>query len=202
MRDPPDRNALCALHDRLLRGDRLASEELARLLLLPLVEEIARRLRTTDEQIITDGVIDAVLDYCGDPQKFNTDKGVPLDRFLATAAWRNVQNLLTGERRRKERERKVGNKKREADVAVDPVARNIRREELRQLDGREAAMFAALDDPKDKEILRLKLDGVRDTASFARVLKITHLPVAEQREEIRRHKDRIIRFLRRKGLLP
>jgi RNA polymerase sigma-70 factor (ECF subfamily) len=202
MRDPPDRNALCALHDRLLRGDRLASEELSRLLLPPLVEEIGRRFRTTDEQIISDGVIDAVLDYCGDPHQFNTDKGVPLDRFLAKAAWRNVENLLTGERRRKQRERKVGSKKREADVALDPVARNIRQEELRQLDEKQAAMFAALDDPKDKEILRLKLDGVRDTARFARVLDITHLPVARQREEVRRHKDRIIRFLRRKGLLP
>jgi hypothetical protein len=33
MRDAPDRNALSALHDRLLRGDRLASEELSRLIL-------------------------------------------------------------------------------------------------------------------------------------------------------------------------
>jgi hypothetical protein len=113
-----------------------------------------------------------------------------------------VDNLLTGEHRRKRRERKVGSKKREADVAFDPVARNIRQEELRQLEEKKAAMFAALDDPKDKEILRLKLDGVRDTARFARVLKITHLPIDRQREEVRRHKDRIIRFLRRKGLLP
>ena len=89
-----------------------------------------------------------------------------------------------------------------ADVALDPVARNIRQEELQQLDEKQAALFAALDDPKDKEILRLKLDGVRDTGDFARVLSITHLPVAQQREEVKRQKDRIIRFLRRKGLLP
>jgi RNA polymerase sigma-70 factor (ECF subfamily) len=202
MRDPPERNALRTLHDQLLHGDRLASEELSRLLLPPLLDEIGRRFRGVDEQIVSDGVIDAVLDYCGNPQQFNTGKNVPLDRFLAAAAWRNVQNLRTGEHRRKQRERKAGSQKREADVALDPVARNIRQEELRQLEEKKAAMFAALDDPKDKEILRLKLDGVRDTASFARVLKITHLPLARQREEVRRHKDRIIRFLRRKGLLP
>jgi RNA polymerase sigma-70 factor (ECF subfamily) len=202
MRDPPDRNALSALHDRLLRGDRLASEELSRLILPPLVEEIGRRFPRVDEQLVSDGVVDAVLDYCACPAQFDTSRDVPLDRFLAAAAWRNVDNLLTAERRRKSRERKVGSKKREADVALDPVARNIRQEELRQLDEKQGAMFAALDDPKDKEILRLKLDGVRDTASFARVLGITHLPVARQREDVRRHKDRIIRFLRRKGLLP
>src|SRR5260370_36184051 len=144
MRDPADGNVVWAVHDRLLRGGRLASEELSRLLLPPLVDEIGRRFRTTDEQIISDGVIDAVLDYCADPQQFNTDKGVPLDRFLATAAWRNVDNLLIAERRRKQRERKVGSKKREADVALDPVARNIRQEELRQLDEKQVARFPAL----------------------------------------------------------
>jgi RNA polymerase sigma-70 factor (ECF subfamily) len=190
------------LHERLLVGDRLASEELLRLLLTPLVQEIGGRFPRVDEQLVSDGVIDALLDYCACPGQFDAARDVPLDRFLATAAWRNVDNLITSERRRKERERKVGSKKREADVALNPVARNIRQEELQQLAEKEAAMFAALDDPKDKEILRLKLEGVRDTASFARVLNITHLPVAKQREEVKRHKDRIIRFLRRKGLLP
>jgi RNA polymerase sigma-70 factor (ECF subfamily) len=202
MPDPPAPDTLQRLHERLLEGDRLASEELSRLLLVSLVEEVHGRLRTTDEQLITDGVVDAVLDYCARPAQFDPARDVPLDRFLANAGWRNVQNLLTAETRRKQRERKVGSKKREADVALDPVARNIRQEELQELNEKEAAMVAALDNPKDKEILKLKLDGVRDTASFARVLGITHLPVARQQEEVKRHKDRIIRFLRRKGLLP
>lgn len=201
MRDPPDHNALLMLHNRLLCGDRLASEELSRLLLPPLLEEIARRFRGVDEQVVSDGVIDAVLDYCSRPAQFDVAREIPLDRFLATAAWRNVGNMLKGERRLKLRERTVGSKKREADVALDPVARNIQQEELQQLDKKQAALFAALEDPKDKEILRLKLDGVRDTADYARVLNITHLPAAKQREEVKRQKDRIIRFLRRKGLL-
>jgi RNA polymerase sigma-70 factor (ECF subfamily) len=202
MPDPPDPDTLKRLHKRLLDGDRLASEELSRLVIKPLIEEMTRRFRGVDEQLACDGVIDAVLDYCARPAQFNPARDVPLDRYLATAAWRNVDNLLTGERRRKLRERKAGSKKREADVALDPVARNIRQEELQELKEKEAAKFAALDNPKDKEILRLKLDGVRDTASSARVLGITHLPVAQQKEEVKRHKDRIIRFLRRKGLLP
>lgn len=202
MRDPPEPDTLHQLHERLLAGDRLASEELSRLLLIPLSQEIGKRFPKVDEQIVSDGVIDAVLDYCTCPGKFDISRDVPLERFLAAAAWRNVDNLLIGERRRKFRERKVGSKKREADVALDPVARNIRQEELQELNEKEAAMYAALDNPKDKEILRLKLDGVRDTASFASVLGITHLPVALQQEEVRRHKDRIVRFLRRKGLLP
>jgi len=202
MPDPLEPGTFQCLHERLLSGDRLASEELSCLLLSPLVQEISRRFPRVDEQLVSDGVIDALLDYCACPAQFNSARDVPLDRFLAGAAWRNVGNLVTGEQRRKRRERKAGSKKREADVALDPVARNIRQEELQQIAEEKAALFAALDDPKDKEILRLKLEGIRDTAEFARVLNITHLPVAQQREEVKRWKDRIIRFLRRKGLLP
>jgi RNA polymerase sigma-70 factor, ECF subfamily len=201
MHDPPDQDSLLILHERLLRGDRLASEELARLVLPPLEEGIARRFPRADEQLTSDGVIDAVLDYCASPQQFDAGKNVPLDRFLATAAWRNVDNLLIGERRRRQREKKAGGGKHEADVALDPAARNIHREEEEQCAVRRDAILAALDDPKDKEIMALRLDGVRDTAAYARILSITDLPIQRQREEVKRHKDRITRFLRRKGLL-
>jgi hypothetical protein len=80
------------------------------------------------------------------------------------------------------------------------VARNIRQEELQQLEEKQAAMFAALDDPKDKEILALRLKGIRATAPYALILGSTHFPLKQQRAEVKRHKDRITRFLSRKGL--
>ncbi len=202
MRDPPDRDTLHALHDRLLRGDRLASEELSRLVLPALAAETARKFPRVDEQIVNDGVSDAVLDYCTNPQRFDTAQHVPLDRFLATAAWRNVANLRVGERRRKQRERRAGGKKCETDVALDPVARNIQQEEQRQAEQKREVLFAALKTPRDREMLALWLDGVKDTGEFARVLNITDLPFQKQKDEVYRNKERIIRFLRRRGLLP
>jgi hypothetical protein len=202
MRDPPEVDLFRALHERLLHGDRVAAEELARLLLPRLVGEVARRFPRTDEQIVSDGVIDAVMDYCACPEQFDAGKDVPLERFLANAAWRNVSNLLVGERRRKRREKRAGGEKHEADVALDPSARNIRREEQEQLDQRRAAILEGLDDPKDKEIMTLVLQGVKDTATYAPLLDVAHLPIRQQRAEVKRRKDRITRFLRRKGLLP
>lgn len=202
MRDPPDRAALLALHGRLLGGDRLASGPLAQALLPFLFGEVARKFPRMDDQLVADGVIDAVLDYCARPQQFDASHGVPLDQFLAVAARRNVSNLLRGEHRRKERERKVGGEKREADVALDPAAGNIRQEELRELEERKKAMFDALDDPRDKEILALWLQGVKGPARYAPILCVTDLPERQQRKEVRRHTDRITRFLRRRGLLP
>jgi RNA polymerase sigma-70 factor (ECF subfamily) len=193
MSEPPERHLLLLLHERLLNGDRVASEEVMGLMLAPLQEEIARRFRNVDEQLVSDGVIDAILDYCASPQRYNASS--PLDRFLSKAAWRNVANLLKGESRRKQREWTVGRKNREADVALDPVARNILREEQEHCVERRAAILAALDDPRDREIATLILDGVRDSTQYALVLHTT------DRQEVRRHKDRITRFLRRKGLL-
>jgi hypothetical protein len=98
---------LLILHTRLLNGDRIAPEELARLLLSSLSRELARKFPHTDEHLICDGVTDALLEYCARPNNFDTSRGVPLDRFLARAAWRNVANIVRGERRRQAREKKA-----------------------------------------------------------------------------------------------
>lgn len=201
MRDPPDRDALLALHARLLSGDRVASEALARCLLPHLIADVGRAFPRADEQLVADGVTDALLDYAERPAQVDTGRGVPLDRFLAVASRRNVDNLLRGERRRKAREREVGSRKREADVAQDPAAGNTRQEDLEAIAARRAAMDAALASSTDREVLGLILDGVKDTAKFARVMRLSHLPPPEQRKAVRRHKDRITRFLRRKGLM-
>lgn len=202
MRDPPENETLLRFHARLLSGDRVASNELTRLVLPFLLDDITRHGRNLDEQLTCDGVIDAVLDYCSNPQQFDAELRIPLVRFLANAAWRNVQNLLTSERRRKVREKTASKKKPEASVAFDPEARNIQLEAHDQADKKRNAMLEALSDPKDREILLLKLDGVREHDRFAQIMDLTHLPTEQQRAEVKRRKDRITRLLRRKGLLP
>lgn len=201
MLDPPDRATLQALHTRLCGGDRVASEELTRLLLSYLAAAVARGCRRTDDQFIHDAVVDALLDYIERPARFDPSQNVPLEGFLSTAARRNVLNAIRGERRRKERERKVGSKKHEAAVGDDPVAGNIRQEDLARLAERRAAILEALSSPTDREVIGLWLDGVRDSTAYAAVLHVTHLPTGEQRAEVERQKERILLFLRRKGLI-
>jgi DNA-directed RNA polymerase specialized sigma24 family protein len=201
MLDPPDRVVLEALHTRLCGGDRVASGELVRLLLPYLSAAVADGCPRIDEQLINDGVVDALLDYCATPGQFDPARGVPLEGFLRTAARRNVANVIRGERRRKGRERKVGSEKRELTVADDPAAGNIRQEDLARLAERRAAILAALTSPADRDVIVLWLDGVRDSSDYAAVLHITHLPTDEQRAEVERQKERILRFLRRRGLI-
>ncbi len=57
-----DSDQLLVLHIRLLAGDRTASEEVASFLLVPLAQEVSHRFPQADEQIIFDGVTEAILD--------------------------------------------------------------------------------------------------------------------------------------------
>jgi hypothetical protein len=91
---PPclDSSQLLGLHRRLCDGDRTASEELAELILEPLVDAVSRRFPHHDKQTIWDGVVDALLDYCARPHQFDETRRVPLDHFLRMASRHNVMN--------------------------------------------------------------------------------------------------------------
>lgn len=196
--DVPDR--FLVLHRRLLAGDRTASEELISFLLSPLTRQVARQFPTTDEQAIWDGVSAALLDYCARPQQFDESFGIPLDRFLGRAAWRNVANILRGEKRRKAREEQVGQEDSAAVVELDPTVGNLlQKEETARLRHRQEQAMHVLQDQKDRQILALRLQGERRTERFAEVLGIGHLPAGEQRQAVKRAKDRIDKILQRQA---
>ena len=176
---PPrlDSSQLLGLHRRLCDGDRTASEELAALILEPLLDAISRRFPRSDEQTIWDGAVDVLLDYCARPHQFDEGRGVPLDRFLSMASRHNVTNLLRGEPRRRARE-EIAHHDRSAAVELDPTAGNIlQQEETRTLRRQQEGMMKLLSNPRDQQILALRLQGERRTEAFAEILGISHLPV-------------------------
>jgi hypothetical protein len=106
---PPrfEASQLLVFHQRLCDGDRTAPDELAELILGPLVEQLAHRYPWMDDQVIWDGVSEAFLEYCARPHRFDVRRGVPLDRFLHMASWRKVANTLRNNRRRQANEEEV-----------------------------------------------------------------------------------------------
>jgi len=194
-----DSAQLLELHRRLLTGDRTASEEVVRLLHASLTQEISTQFSHTDQHIIWDGVIDAMLDYCARPQQFDAERGISLKRFLRLAARRNVMNILRGEQRRKVREEAAGHAWAASSVELDPAAGNLlQKEESKQRQRQQTALTNALQNPNDQQLLALRLQGVRRTEAFAAVLGIAHLPMETQRREVKRAKDRIDKMLRRR----
>jgi hypothetical protein len=194
---------LLAFHRRLCDGDRTASGEFAELVLNVLVEQVARRYPHTDEQVIWDGVSEAFLDYCARPHQFDERRAVPLDRFLHRASWRNVANILRSHARRRTHEEEAARAHASAAVELDPVVGNLlQREESAKLQQREEDLMSLLQDPTDRQILALRLQGERRTEAFAELLDVSHLPIKVQRREVKRAKDRIDKILRRKGDRP
>jgi RNA polymerase sigma-70 factor (ECF subfamily) len=193
---------LLRLHTRLLDGDRIASEEVVSLLLIPLSNELARKFPITDKHLISDGVTDALLEYCAGPKKFDPSRGVPLDRFLARAAWRNVANSVRGEKRRKLGELKALMAVPDEElVELDVAAGNMLQDQEKNRRHQAAQLMRMVENSVDKKILELRLAGERRTEEFARVMNISHLPKESQRREVKRAKDRIDKFLqRRKGV--
>jgi DNA-directed RNA polymerase specialized sigma24 family protein len=190
---------LLELHRRLRTGDRTASEAVVRLLHTALTQDISAQVPHTDQHIIWDGVIDAVLDYCARPQQFDAERGVPLERFLRLTSRRNVLNMLRGEQRRKAREEAAGHAWAASGVELDPAAGNLlQKEESMQQQRQQTALTKALQNPNDQQLLALRLQGVWRTEAFAEILGITHLPIEIQRREVKRAKDRIDKTLRRR----
>ncbi len=201
---PPrfESSQLLALHRRLCNGDRTASEELAELILGSLTDVLSRRFPHTDEQTIWDGVVDAFLDYASRPHQFDAKHGVPLDGFLRMASGRNVTNALRGEVRRRARQATVATDD-VSTVALDPTAGNVlQHEEARRLQRQQEHWMKHLPDPRDRQILALRLQGERRTEAFAEILGISHLPIEAQRREVKRNKDRIDKIVRRHGGRP
>jgi hypothetical protein len=192
-----DENRLLDLHKRLLDGDRVASAEVAQLLLVWMTREVSRLFPRTDVQIVCDGVTDAILEFCANPDRYDKTLGVPVHRFIGMAARRNVSNLVRAEVRRKNREQKfVGLADLPRNVELPADAGNVIQEE-KLIEQRIERFMEFLKEPMDKKILQLKLTGERRTAEFARVMQIGHLPVSQQRREVKRAKDRIDKFLER-----
>ncbi len=198
-----DSSQLFKLHHRLCDGDRTAPDELAELILESLVEAIARQFPHTDEQIIWDGIVEAFLDYCARPSQFDERHRVPLDRFLQMASWRNVANALRGETRRRRHVETMARIDTTAAVELDPTAGNvIQQEDTTLIQRQQVGLMNTLQDPKDRQILALRLQGERRTEAFAEILGISHLPIEAQRREVKRTKDRIDKILRRHGGPP
>jgi hypothetical protein len=60
-----------------------------------------------------------------------------------------------------------------------------------------ARLRAAFPEERDRRVIHLMLENVRDTESYASALEIAYLPPDEQAAEVKRVKDRIKKRMRR-----
>jgi hypothetical protein len=178
------------LHHEILGGSATALDTLAALLLQPMVRALRAGFSRACNDSIATAAADAILEYGRRPQRFDPSRAVPIDRYLLFAARRNLLNLLESEERRLLREAEYA---KEAQthrpmgwfplMSPDP-------DKFRRL------ILAIATDRVERRAIVLWLNA-GTTEDLAAVLKVSHLPVREQRKEVKRFKDRIVARFRR-----
>lgn len=209
--DPPD--AMQAAHNRLVAGDRVASGELAALLLEPLVTRLKRRWpswKHTD--VLHDAAVDVVLDYLQAPERY--DPGGPLLRWLEVAAHRDLTNAYRSARQRQVIElvplSAIGDPERppyeipkgvtpigQARLAPDPA----NAERLDSLGIWRRIRQVCPDEYERELIWACWVDGERSSEELAKILGVEHLPIEQRRRRVKDARDVARRKLWRMGLI-
>lgn len=187
-----DECSIAALHEHVLNGSAAAVETITQRLLSMLCQELRRSFPRTPGDIRAEAAEDAILEYLRNPHRFDVSRGVPLERFLFRAAWRNAVNLVRSEKTRSAREARY--------AALVPV----HREPAAEIDAFHSHVAQHWGRLLDKTIEKrhrgavlLWLRGERRTAILASALGWASLPAVEQRRQIKRLKDRLRKRIRR-----
>jgi RNA polymerase sigma-70 factor, ECF subfamily len=192
------------LHRSLLSRDPTAPETIARVILGPLVEHTELHFSRVSSDTVEQSALDAVWEYLKHPERCQAATGAGVVAYVRGVARMKLLDELRRERRRRAREQRWAQET-EADaeregVELRTAATTVEQDEdTAVLQARRTEVLGALVTETDRRLLELKLSGERKTSAFAEVLAISHLPIAEQRKIVKRHKDRIDKILRRAG---
>ena len=158
-----------------------------------------------DEAFVKDAIADAVLAYIENPASFKTEKA-RLFSYLVLASIANLKTLLGKATRLSLREVSldVEHSGKSENYIVDvPDPNGLGEQRLVDIMyGKRVArqLFSEIVDPTERKLIGLVVDGVRETAEYAEVMRIGHLSSAEQKKAVKQAKDRLLKQLQRFGL--
>lgn len=195
------------LHEELLAGDPTAPSRIAQEVLEPLVRRVAASVARADGADIRSACCQTLARYLCNPETYDPERGSLLP-WLALDARGDVLNEVVSARARRET----------VDVAVVEVRgsagnvftepaqlRPVEEEALDHADPYDlpAEMLATIREhaasfsAEELAVIELMGEGVRETAAYAEVLGISHLPFEDQQAAVKREKDRLSRRLER-----
>ncbi|MCD9186652.1 MAG: hypothetical protein LUM44_09470 [Pyrinomonadaceae bacterium] len=189
-----------ALHYDLLAGHPVASAQIAELLLPKIILALTRKFsNVADEHLIQIATHNAILYYLKSPNKFDANRG-SLINFIWLRARSSLLNILSS---------KENPLKRKEFVELEEVHSVYGNEESQNesieaflIDNEQDNLFykrlsVLLPDQIDRNILELMMNGERNTVLFAAILGIADKSLEEQCSCVKKHKDRIKKFIQR-----
>jgi RNA polymerase sigma-70 factor (ECF subfamily) len=187
-----------ALHDRLRRGeDRRVTAEIAEAFLPPLVKALTRKFSTLpDSHQIQMAATDALMAYFRQPEKFDPARS-SLIAYLYLIARRDLLNFLDREKKFVALDLAAAEYEVTAAISADHPADNPEARLLEAASPVVRLMLEKVTDPVDRELVRLMMEGERETSAYAAVLGIEACPLDDQAAIVKKHKDRLKKRLRR-----
>jgi hypothetical protein len=191
-------------HERINDGDIVATAELAELLL----PELTRRLTSKhpsiyDPHLIDMAVTDALMSYFRNPKQYQSEK-MSLPRYLLMSAKGDLLNYL---RPKKSDQNSVdlvedvelldGNSEKIIGKVVATDGTELEEDVVARLSPMSGRLIELFPDIRDQEMVRLMINGVRETREYANLLGIDHLTIKEQQDIVKKQKDRIKKMITR-----
>jgi RNA polymerase sigma-70 factor (ECF subfamily) len=181
-----------ALHERVLRRESVASVDVFRVFMDPIVAALNRkRGRPPDD--VYDSVIDVLVSYLRNPERFIAQKG-RLSTYLTQAAKKRVQDRHRSAEARRRREQEFGG-------AFE--LRTMSPKEALEIHVEARLAVGRLEHSKlperDRALLKLVLQGERSTRVMAKAIGMDSLPEDDLKREVKRHRDRLMKRLARFG---
>jgi hypothetical protein len=201
-----DRDRIDASLSRWRSGERSARDEIARLLLEPLVSWLRSIIPGKDPNHYDEAAENTILEFLDLSCTYQPGVNV-LEGYLARSARRNLIDVI----RSNDKKRCVDPDEKNASSRVelvpidtlylwnvnhDPIERLIDLEERSLANDRICEFRSCLSDI-ERVIFDRIIEAVHDTAAFAEVLNVTNRSIPEQRRIVKLEKDRILAKWRR-----
>ena len=200
----PPRHWQDQIHQRILRHDATAFAELCETALPQLTHFLQDTFPNQETQLNETTAIDCLLDYQQRPKQYNVGK-ISLFAYLRMAARYDLLSAIAKESRNARLVASLD----EPDIDSLPALPGDLEThwELDEWlsDQTNLSLSEILDridielDGTEKQVLWLMLEGVRDSHRYAQLLDMASLSPEEQRLEVKRVKDRILKKLSRLG---
>ncbi|GAB6268402.1 MAG: hypothetical protein STSR0002_11430 [Smithella sp.] len=212
-----DQNWQLEQHNNLLAGDPVASSIIADRIYPKIIKHLQFKYSKVNQDLIVSAATDAMINYLKRPEQYNPQRA-SLESYLKMSADGDLKNILAGEKKRASKEilsdPMLINANYDKDVVelhegsaelltekafIGQFASSSPETELVEKE-QEALLAQIFNNDIDQRLGSLVINGVRETTHYADVLGINSLPIPEQRLLVKRHKDRIKKFLERSGL--
>lgn len=189
------------LHNRLLSGDVIASAEIAEYFMPLMTEKISRGFQNIDDpHLIETAVVDALMDYLTKPKQYDSNRGNLLT-YLTIKAKSDLLNYLDPKKIDQSLIDRAEIVELEDDSSVYGVElvddMDIETIVINKLSPIWDRLSTIIPDKTDQEIVKLIMNGVRETDVYAEIIGIQDLPDEDRFRIVKQNKDRLKKVIQR-----